>query len=107
MEGKKYDNVRLEYPERKLRNLSRVTATSGFVHMTSVDRLKIGSVSSCGGRQRVVMSVNLDVMSCCRVEKGKARTGVRDGRREKEREARRKKEGEKGREERGGLRKGR
>ena len=62
--------------------------------MTPVDRLKIGSVPSCGRRQRVVMSVNLDVMSCCRVEKRKARTGVRDGRQEEEREARRKTEGE-------------
>ena len=44
---------------------------------------------------------------CCQAEKGKARTGIRDGGREKEREARRKKEGEKGREARGGLRKGR
>ena len=40
------------------------------------------------------MSVNLDIMSCCQVEKGRARTGVRDGGQEKEREARRKKEGE-------------
>ena len=55
----------------------------------------------------MVMSANLDVMSCRLVEKGKARTRVRDGRREKEREARRKKEGENGREARGGLRKGR
>ena len=74
----KNDNVRLECPEGKLRNPSRIMATSVFVHMASVDKPKIGSVALCGGRQRAIMSVGLNTFSCYRVEKGKARMGERE-----------------------------
>jgi hypothetical protein len=59
----KNDNVRLECPEGKLRNPSRIMATSVFVHMASVDRPKMGSVAFCGGWQRAIMSGNLDIIS--------------------------------------------
>ena len=75
--GGKNDNLQLECPEGKLRNPSRIMTTSVFVHMASVDKPKIGSVALCGGRQRAIMSVCLNIFSRYRVEKGKARMGVR------------------------------
>ena len=57
--GEKNDNVQLECPDGKLRNPSRMMATSVFVHMASVDKPKIGSAAFCGARQRAIMSVCL------------------------------------------------
>ena len=37
--------------------------TSAFVHIAVVDKPKIGSVAFCDGRQRAIMSVNLDIIS--------------------------------------------
>ena len=69
-------------------------ATSVFVHMASVDKPKIGSVVLCGGRQRAIMSVCLDIFSFYRVEKGKTRMGVRgDGGEAREGKGGRAKEG--------------
>ena len=65
---KKNDNVQLECPEGKLRNPSRIMTTSVFVHMASVDKPKIGSVALCGGRQRAIMSVGSNILSCYRKE---------------------------------------
>ena len=62
--GEKNDNVQLECPDGKLRNPSRMMATSVFVHMASVDKPKIGSAALCGGRQRAIMSVGLNAFSC-------------------------------------------
>jgi len=70
-------------------------ATSVFVHTASVDKPKIGSVAFRGGRQRAIMSVGLNIFSCYRVKKGKARTGVRG------REARRERRGSERREGKG------
>jgi hypothetical protein len=72
-------------------------ATSVFVHMASVDKPKIGSVTFCCGRQRAIMSVGLNIFSCFREEKGKEKMEEGGERREGR--------GEKRRERRGGLRK--